>query len=41
MGDVKDVLFFDVILLLLGIEIFGGVFIKMIEKNIIILVKKF
>lgn len=39
-GDVKDVLLFDVILLIFGIEILGGVMIGLIEKNIIILIKK-
>lgn len=39
-GDVMDVLFFDVIFLFLGIEILGGVFIKFINRNIIILIKK-
>lgn len=39
-GDVKDVVLFDVMLLLLGIEIMGGVFIKLIDCNIMILISK-
>lgn len=38
-GDVKDVLLLDVILLFLGIEIMGGVMMMLIVKNIIILIK--
>lgn len=40
-GDVIDVFLLDVISLSLGIEIFGGVFIKLIDRNIIIFIKKF
>lgn len=39
-GDVKDVLLLDVILLILGIEIMGGVVMLLIDKNIMILIKK-
>lgn len=39
-GDCKDVLFFDVILLIFGIEIEGGIMILFVEWNMMILVEK-
>lgn len=39
-GDVKDVVLLDVMLFLLGIEMLGGVFICLIDCNIMILIKK-
>lgn len=36
---IKDVFLVDVILLFFGIEIVGGVMIKLIERNIKILIK--
>lgn len=39
-GDITDVLFLDVALLSLGIETLGGVFTKLINRNITIPTKK-
>lgn len=39
-GEVKDIFLFDVMFFLLGVEIFGGVMIKMIICNIIVFIKK-
>lgn len=39
-GEVKDIFLLDVIFLFLGVEIFGGVMIKIILCNIIIFIKK-